>query len=336
MRALAGLMSGLFIAATLAGALIVFSAHLSVSHWLLDLAGQFQLPALWGLMASAAGLLILLAFKRDRFANILFALIAAVFAGTGWYGIWPAEPGARPAGAQAITVYQHNVWANHPDPERVVDGLLASNADIAALVEVRDDVYAPFATTLEERWPHQIQRSLDQYGYPRLRLLSRYEVLQADVREPANSPAMLQARLRLPEGELTVLIVHFTRPWPFDTPEAQLRQLAGLADHVNEINGPLVVLGDVNSVPWGRLAVPLERKYGFSLVNDPRVGTWPARAPIKFDVPSIDWPPQLAIPIDLAFCRGSLVCLDHTIGPHHGSDHRSATFALTLDKARPD
>ena len=47
----------------------------------------------------------------------------------------------------------------------------------------------------------------------------------------------------------------------------------------------------------------------------------------------------LTIPIDLAFCRGGLVCNNHRVGENLGSDHRLTQFdiwvpepgALTLD-----
>lgn len=334
MRALLTLLTLLWAAAVVICGLIVISARLAGLYWAFDFAGQFQLAALWILMVSAALLVLTLPFSRKRFVNLFFANLAVIIAALGWYWIWPDS--TPKAGENAVTVYQHNIWGNHPNPERTMRGLFASKADIVALIEAEDPVIARFDESLTKRWPYQAHKMIAGRHPHRLKLLSRYEILEADIRKPANSPAILRARLALPDGELTVLVIHFTRPWPFDSPNAQLRQLAGLAREIGTIDGPLVILGDVNSAAWGRVATPLQRQYGFRLVSNPRAGTWPSHMPLKYDVPSMDWPPALAIPIDLAFCRGAIACSGHRVGDHFGSDHRSATFSVSLDRAESD
>lgn len=328
MKALATHLSSLVVAGAAACLVPVLSACLSDLHWTFDMAGQFLLPALWGLMAGAVLLIVLLPFSKTRFLNLAAANVAVIVAALGWYGIWPNSAGEQTPGA--IKVYQHNIWAKNPNPDRAVQGALASGADIAVFVEAFDEVLRVSNTSLDERWPYNSGRLPNGQNAGWLKLYSRFEIISVDAQLPDNTPSMLEARLRLPEGELTVLVVHFTRPWPFDTPHAQLRQLAGLARKVSTIDGPLIMLGDVNSAAWGRIAEPLERDLGFQMVSDPRAGTWPARFPPKYQLPSVSWPPALAIPIDLAFCRGDIVCGDHKVGGHFGSDHRSATFTASL------
>lgn len=330
MRAFLTFLTVLWAAAVIICGLIVISARLAGLYWAFDFAGQFQLAALWTLMVSAALLVLTLPFSRKRFVNLFFANLAVIIAALGWYWIWP--DGTPKAGENAVTVYQHNIWGNHPRPERTMRGLFASKADIVALIEAEDPVIARFDESLNKRWPYQAHKLLEERRPHRLKLLSRYEILEANIWQPRDSPAMLRARLVLPEGEVTVLVIHFTRPWPFERSNDQVRQLRGLAKAIESIDGPIIMLGDVNSAAWGRISGPLQREYGFRLVSNPRAGTWPARMPIKYDVPSVDWPPALAIPIDLAFCRGAISCSGHEVGGHFGSDHRSATFKVSLDR----
>lgn len=312
--------------------IVVFSAILSGLHWTLDLVGQFLMPALCALAVCAAGLVLLLPIVRERGSNSLFILFALIFSGIGWYWAWPdAEPAPRPSG-ETVTFYQHNVWARNPDPEGVIDAVLEADADIVALAEATDETFAPFDASLNARWPNQVKRDFGDTRSTRLKLLSKYEIIEQSLAPASDrAPAILKARVRTPGGPLTVFVVHFTRPWPFDEPSAQLEQLAGLSAAVEKVNGPIVLLGDFNSAPWGRLSSLLD-KAGFQLANDPRMGTWPARVPHRPDLPSIEWPALSAIPIDLAYCWGAVTCTDHVVGPSHGSDHRSATFSAIVSR----
>ena len=332
MRSFFGATAGLMAFAVVICTLVVFGAILSSVHWTLDLIGQFLLPALCVLAICGLGLILLIPVVRNRMSNAFFALVALIFSAIGWYWVWPDTALAMPPTGETVTFYQHNVWARNPNPDAVVDGILTADADIVALAEAEDRTYGPFSTVLSQRWPYQVEREFGDTRGTRLKLLSKYEIVEQSLAPAsARAPAILKARIRTPGGMLTVLVVHFTRPWPFDGPSAQLEQLAGLSTAAEKLSGPIVLLGDFNSAPWGRLSARLEQA-GFHLANDRRVGTWPARLPHRPDLPAIDWPARAAIPIDLAYCWGSVTCADHTVGSAHGSDHHSVTFSAILSE----
>ncbi len=328
MRRFAGLLTGLSALIVVGCTVVVLSGHFSALHWVLDFIGQFQLPALWIMMTAAIVLVAMMPFNKGHLVNLIFANAAVIVAAFGWYWLLPTAPDVDTD--QSISVYQHNVWGNHPDPARTVEGAIEADRDITVLIEAYGDRLGPVEDRLRAHWPYYSLDKIEGRGPSGLRVYSRYEILSAVGQNPDGSPATLAVRLQTPEGVLTVLVIHFTRPWPFEDPEAQLRQLEGLLDVVDDIDGPLIMLGDVNSAAWGRIASPLVEEHGFTLVNDPRAGTWPSRMPLKFDVPSTDWPPAFSIPIDLAFCRGEIACGNHEVGRHLGSDHRSARFDVRL------
>jgi len=293
----------------------VLGALLSRLHWTFDLAGQFLLPALCILLAVFVLLIVLTLIQPDGAGHGVFIAVALLaLAGGGLTLRTPPGP-ANPQSAQAISVYQHNIWVRNPDMDGLVRAMESADADIVALVEARPDRFAPFERRLAEHWPHQAWSDNSPMRYARLRLLSKHEIESWDVRRPRKSPALLRARLATPDGALTVIVVHMTRPWPFDTPNAQIRQFSGLLEWIKEEDGPLIVLGDFNSAAWGRLAQRIVHEQDFQLVNHRHVPTWPHLA---------------MIPIDLAFCRDGAICSDHSVAGLHGSDHRAVSFNVRL------
>lgn len=235
-----------------------------------------------------------------------------------------------PAGATRLSVYQHNIYVENIVFGRIVETVEREDPDIIVLVEARDDRLAPWEARLKARWPHEARAHRSPDVYARLRLFSKYEILDYRVRKRDYEPATLRARLATPGGEITILAVHFTRPWPFRPPEAQMLHYHALETMLEDISGPLVLLGDFNSAPWGRIGRRLEADHGFRLVNSRATGTWPGRVNIDDMMNTLGLPRFLTIPIDLAFCRGGAICNNHRVGENLGSDHRFTQFDIWL------
>lgn len=316
----------------LACLVIMASAALSPVHWLFDFAGQFLLPATYLLFASGAALIaIWLAVPQHRSA--LVAAVICILASAGvLFGLTPPHP-AVPEGDTALrlSVYQHNVWIRSRAFEEEVAAIRASDADIIALVEAWPSFYEEITEELSDTWPYSAAGTHPPATYTRLRLLSKYPIESAQMRFPERSPAILQAELSTPAGPLNVILVHFTRPWPFDAPDAQVVQLDGLEPWIEGSSGPTVLLGDFNSAAWGRLSRRLQSKFGLQIANDPRVGTWPAKIAPGRSTRGLHWPDWAGIPIDLAFCGGGAVCLGHKVAQSTGSDHFSTRFEVVMD-----
>lgn len=99
--------------------------------------------------------------------------------------------------------------------------------------------------------------------------------------------------------------------------DAQFRAIAGWTDAQQ---GPVVVLGDLNSTPWSHAFRDLisvtdlqssQDGFGFQ-------PTWPAQ----------DWP--LLVPIDHSLHTPTLTVLDRRTGPGFGSSHRSLTVTYAF------
>ncbi|WP_084419533.1 endonuclease/exonuclease/phosphatase family protein [Henriciella litoralis] len=311
-------------------AAIIIAAQRSETFWLFDLLGQFQLAALWGLLGATAFMLVPAFFSSSQRSYGLVIGFGLIILAIGWLSVRAPLDAPSLKDGPAIKVFQHNVWASNPDPSQVVTAALGSGADIAALIEYENESYAPFEDRLSARWPSSIQGDARDRGNIRLRLMTRFPVVDSETRRPDQGPAYLRARLATPDGELTVIVVHFTRPWPFAPRYAQISQLESLQTELARIKGPVVLLGDFNSAAWGRIAKPLKGESKFQLINNPAVGTWPGRLRDRQTADTLDWPRALSIPIDLTFCRGPVICANHKVGSANGSDHRAVTFELQL------
>lgn len=310
-------------------ALSVIGALWSREHWFLDVLSQFLLPSLWFLVAAPV-LLVALMIAAGASVRHGLAGLTAIIALTAGAPVVHDPPVSLPEGAVRLSVYQHNIYVENIVIDRIIETVEREDPDIIALVEVRDDMMAPWESRLMERWPHMSKARSSPDGYARLRFFSKYPILEFRVRKRDNEPATLRARLDTPAGEVTVIVVHFTRPWPFQDPPAQMRHYRALEPMIDAVDGPLLVLGDFNSAPWGRLGRRMIEDKGFQLANRRAVGTWPGRVNIDDVMNTLGLPRSLTIPIDLAFCRGGLVCTGHEVGENLGSDHRYALFDIWI------
>lgn len=329
------LFRALLVLLTAAGSVSVLGAFLSGWHWIFDLAGQFLLPALWGLVLAALGWIGLMLAAPSTRRSRGWPSLAAMALLASFYVLQGPPELAPPQSANSYSLYQHNVWVEVSDPNAELEAIRSADTDFVALVEVWPDLYTPHLERLKETWPYAVTGDVPPAVYTRMMLLSKYPVLSSKILFPHGTPSLLHARVQLPEGELTVLVVHFTRPWPFREPMDQMQQLEGLESILEEVDGPAVMVGDFNSAAWGRLSRRLQARHDFHIVNNPRLGTWPALLTDGLKTGGPPWPGFAGIPIDLAFCRGGLSCGAHTTLPANGSDHYAARFDLVMPETGP-
>ena len=102
--------------------------------------------------------------------------------------------------------------------------------------------------------------------------------------------------------------------------DSRNEQLAGIADLVNDIEGPGVLIGDLNTTMWGRHYRQLvddtglvDSRYGHGVLP-----TWPTSLPFAM------------IPIDHCLVSPEFVVLGIRTGPDIGSDHRPLIVDLGL------
>jgi endonuclease/exonuclease/phosphatase family metal-dependent hydrolase len=164
-----------------------------------------------------------------------------------WLPIAINVPGSR---SPMLTVMTYNVGAGLAAPQRLVEVLRESGADIIGLQELAPEQGAAIADLLDSDYPHQVLHAI---GIPGKGLISRFPVHESELLELHPGRPDLQAVIAAPGGELTVIVAH---PPPPRIGRNRIRQ-AALADQ--QISGiavvatrgqPAVLLTDFNRVGW--------------------------------------------------------------------------------------
>jgi len=297
------------------------AARLSHWHWTLDLTSQFFLP-----VTAGAALALVLAGVSDllrdgrRHRGALWGLLAL----SVWFlpALAPREVPPPPLSSDAapvLSVRQHNVLYSSETPEAVATSIEERADDIIALQEAQRRRFAPVLEPVEAGSGYLV--SSDAPGARRqtgMRVLSKSPVRSREILRTETGASLIVTKLDTPNAPLTIMAVHLTRPYPFDRPLAQMRQVEELIGFYREADCPCLILGDFNSAPWGRVARRL-RGEGLRQVPIGARGTWPV------------WlPPRLGIPIDLAFVSPGVAVGDVEVLEAWRSDHRSVAFDILV------
>lgn len=117
-----------------------------------------------------------------------------------------------------------------------------------------------------------------------------------------------------PEGPFWVVSVHLFWPWP----RGQAAQVARISPLLAELDGPKVIAGDFNMVPWG---VPVEQiaRAGRASVLSPR------------PVTLVQFGGLLRVPIDLVMVTGGEGAVERR--DRLGSDHHGLLARYRLPRA---
>lgn len=282
-----------------------------VGHRTFDLLAQFTAPAL----AATAAATVILALTRLKTAALLglaacIALLIAV--APQWF---PAGP--RPeAGAPVVRLYSANLWARNADVDSILASVRAADADVVVLIEL-GDVAARRLDEILAGYPHRVATPrIDRPTGPARSVIASRFPLSA-IRDRPDGLHAVGASVRTPLGLTHVLGVHLTRPWPFQEQWGQISQTMALRAVLKELEGPVVVAGDFNSVSSARIGKQVQRDLGLHPAPG-FPGTWPTPVPAP-----------LGLTIDQVYGSSDVAFLSRRLGRANGSDHRPVVTELT-------
>ena len=307
----------------LAGALAICQAIIWYGPQTPSLAVLEQFALQLGIVAFLAALL---ALALRRWARLL--LLAALTATLSWPVLGPL--GAPPVVTEParLKILSANLWHSAAGHDQTIAALLASDADIIGLVEATP-AWRPALQPLYAKYPYRID-CFDLDPECQTMLLSKLPIeTPVAGRVWKATPIVAGGEIRWNGRLVTVLATHWFRPlarsdespWGADDatrsaylakglPVSRQAGQAGLfAKYLNRAPQDLIVMGDLNSVPWSRVQSAFRAKTGL----DNQAGTaasWPSFMP---------WP--LRLPIDHVLARGHLVVTKFEAGPRTDSDH---------------
>ena len=225
---------------------LLVASYLGAGHGLGDSLAVLR-PGLAAAAVLAGGLQW---FARRRRAGVIM-VAAGLIAGA------PIVGSSLPAGAEgeyAYTTYQKNLSFRLADPAPLIADIAGHGPDFVTLQEVTDRTRAVMAG-LVVGLPSQHLCPFAAVGG--VAVLSRWPKIAGTERcaEGDGSAAM---QVATPDGPVWIVSLHLHWPFPYRQPEQLRRLIPALA----AMDGPIVIGGDFNMVPWSHALAAITRATG--------------------------------------------------------------------------
>ncbi|MBF9045418.1 hypothetical protein HKCCE4037_18935 [Rhodobacterales bacterium HKCCE4037] len=278
----------------MAGALALAGSYLGALHPVGDSLAVFRI---W-----ISGLLIPFALALAMAGSKRWGLVLTAFAAVSLYSSMPRPLVVRHESefTHQQLIYQKNLLFSLPDPSRI----LADIAQVSPHYITLQEVSTRNRIAVYDALPDDYARHYCAFGsVGGVAVLARYEVIEGS-RFCIEGRGLVGFQVESPSGPLWVVSVHLH--WPY--PHRQREQIDELLPVISALDGPVLIGGDFNMVPWSWALRAVERASG-STVAAPLAGTIQL-----FDglvAPPID---HVLLPTD----GGAL-----EVRPRNGSDHRS-------------
>jgi len=292
---------------------VVFSllTALPLNHYILQLFTHFRLQYL---VVSLLLLLLLAGFRQPAFATamLLTVVLNATFV-LPWY-----TGAGNDHGDTGLTVMQANVLSTNEEYGKVGEALESEQPDLVVFQEVSPDWLMALAE-LKSVYPHSYAEAREgNFGVAVFSKLPLVSVTHVDS-PPFAYPTVI-AKLRLGEHVLNLVATHPTIPVSRELFAARNAQLDSLHEVLESLDGPTVLLGDLNASMWDVNYRALEMRSG---LRNARKGfgvtpTWPTFMPLAM------------IPIDHVLVSAEINVRDVHAGPRIGSDHLPLVVTLSL------
>lgn len=274
----------------------------------LDFLGQFLIQAT-ALTAVSLLLFLVLQHRLAALGAIACFIMQLVILQPA---LFPAR--AMTHSGDSLSVVFSNVWTENRRLPELVARLHALDPDVIVLTEIRDKTKA-LVPMLEADWPHKA--ACPRHYSCDTVLLSRLPILEdRSGKGERGAVGIAAARIATSFGPVTIAGTHLTQPlppWRQRVQEYQTEQITKMLAGVDE---PLLVVGDFNSVPWGRLVRAFAAATRLHVAPGLE-GTWPAMLP---------WP--LRLPIDQALTGRGLQLLERQVVTMPGADHKALRLVV--------
>lgn len=224
--------------------LIALGGTVAALGYLGGVAPAFDTVALARPLAYAVAVLGLVLLRAPRI--VALPLLAVAVAGL-LTTVMPFMRGGVPG---EVTVYTKNMLYRNSALGALGRELRAVEADLVLLQEVSRRNRALLAD-LSDFYPHQ--HLCSNRGWNGLAVLSRHPFRGAGRCTAGRAAAAVE--VALPTGPVWAVSVHLDWPWPY----SQRRSADRVEEMVSGLEGPVILGGDLNTLPWTDTTARLER-----------------------------------------------------------------------------
>lgn len=288
--------------------------------WLQDLSPIFDSFTHFRLVWSAllAVMFVALIFTRQYILSFLAALtIVASMSLTHTY-LWPSvsAQASTQGGKADLKILQFNLLWKNPHMQKAISVVLAADADVVVFQE-SGWTNRTIVDTLRQHFKYATACNTGKNG--RRVILSNLEFDQSFGTLCPRGNALSIARVKVQGQWVSIANVHLRWPWPF----SQHRRAHLMQKTLSSVNGPFIVAGDFNAVPWSHIAKRIAAMSGTTIAKEVRLSWGPAITELNF------WMPP-TLPIDLVMSRG-VTLIERRVLPYGGSDHRPVLNRFALN-----
>lgn len=270
-------------------------------HPLADSLAVFRFHIGWFALLGA-GILLWLGWRKSGLAAGALSLAAV---GAIWWSYFPQSP----ATALPYTLYQKNLSFELNNADDLIEDIYKTKSDFVTLQEVTK-YNLHILDALKKDYPSQALCKFATVGG--VAVISRFPQTSAPpiCKDRLNLVAI---QLQTKEGPVWLVSIHLS--WPF--PYQQARHVKALVPFLEQLDGPVVLAGDFNMVPWSYTMTQIEMS-----TKTRRVGATNG----TFNLLNV-----VTIPIDHVLaptnCIGETSALDLL-----GSDHHGVLARFTLEQ----
>lgn len=219
-------------------------------------------------------------------------------------GIWPyfKTSGELPSVIKAeknevvdadFTVLHFNVKENNKQIATVAEAALSSNADIVSMQELKESSFTIVDPLMREKYPYVLS-DLNYPGFG-MAVYAKHPILAEAVISSHDFP-LLTGIIIIKTDTLHFIAATTSTPTNDRDFQAQVKQFKFIGEEANKVNGALIVMGDMNSVPWSEQVTTLLSNTKLKDSRKDLSATYPAQSPLQ-------------IPIDYIFHSQDLTCL---------------------------
>ena len=285
-------------------------------HWSLDLLAHFRIQYL----IIAIFLAVPAAIGKTS-ASLTLAVLIFLINGTQLAPYYQLTPPVHAEPVSTLRVMSANVNADLGNEAVVIDAILASEADIVAIIELNPTLATQLGD-LDHLYPHQLLQTLDNSHFG-IGLISKLPLTRTNVLLLGTMQVpTLYAEVAIANETIALLATHPSPPFFGYGTAFRNSQLAALGEFVATNSLPTIMMGDLNATPWSSAMRQLIKTTN---LRDSALGhglqpTWISRRH------------PFGIPIDYVLSSAEFSTLNHRVGTSIGSDHYPVIATLQLSQ----